>query len=281
MCIKTVLFGTKMDLTHYVNEANREAKMTPQERAAKDAARQARIDELVAQGSKVMESQPHETVGPVANPPATSEEPKLPVIDSVSRYVGRQATSQDIAAGKTLDGTWKYWPGGHYGTTPHKEQYINQTKFKYNWWRRIEDTRRVYSVDGILLSSGKQYTLELSAYPATFEEQKQAIHELLNATIEYGNVCPGPFTERWVETDNESLEQAQHIINALYDFYQRNKLLDFADSKQRLQVWDYIREFDNMYVALEYVEKYWTHNNTLNDTKGVKQITKRIKRAMR
>lgn len=197
-------------------------------------------------------------------------------------YSNREATEADIKAGYSLDGAWKHWPNGVWGKRPAREIFINtHTVFKYPLWRRIEDTRNVYSAAGILLTEGKKYTFELAKYPETLQDQQDACEQLKEAVVEYGKVCPEPFTIRWIESGDAEVIEAQSVIRDLYEFYEDNKILDAANKKNRVMVWEFIKQFSDLSVALGVLDVYYKPATTLQDDKDVRYITKQIKKALK
>lgn len=118
--------------------------------------------------------------------------------------------------------------------------YTVSAKFKYPSWRRIEDTRTIYSLSGVKLSEAKKYRVELTKYLEKPEDQAEAIKELIHATVEYGFVAPEPCTERWIDTTNEELILLQNLRCNLFNLFLEHDLLEHREKDERDLVWAYI-----------------------------------------
>lgn len=137
--------------------------------------------------------------------------------------------------------------------------YTATAKFRYAAWVRIEDTRRIYSMSGVELSSGKKYRVELAKPLTTEEETTDALLELIDATIEFGYIAPEPCTERWVDTDNEYHLLLQHLRIDLYNLFLEHNILAHEEEKERKLIWQYLSAMsDSVDTTLPYIEELMT-----------------------
>jgi len=281
-----IAVGENKDIAHYINKMHKQYDNDNKSQAQKDAERAEAIDAAV-EASKTDGDTGNPTI---CNLPVVVEKPKLPTAQEMIEmrraaapttrgYNYNDATEEDIKAGYSLDGKSKWWPNHVYGKRPVKENYIHQnTQFKYNWWRRIEDTRRVYSVDGILISTGKRYKFELNKFPEVERDQLEACDQLLDAMIEYGNICPLPFDERFIETESVEVYEAQTIIQEFYEFFETNKILDFKDEPYRKQVYEFVKHFEDKFMALDVLNTYYK-KNIFTCEKDIRFMKKKILKA--
>lgn len=212
------------------------------------------------------------------------------ISETISGYEkSRTATEADIKAGYSLDHTAKLWPNGKWGLRPMipmvstpARNYITSTRFKYSHWVRIEDTRKVYSVTGVLLSEGKKYRMELTRYLSNIDDQKEAIAQLIDATVEYGFVAPEPCTERWIQSEDYKLNELQHFRVELFNFYNHCKILDYDRGKgEREEAFNFLKRFDDPRGALIELEKQYINGMFIGKREHTylfKSINKRLKR---